>query len=128
MVAQIDVAPAANGTNANGKIKSRNQLRRLKHKLKKVVRRPRPSLTFDCASETFLKQIKDDSQTNIDETEAKMEIDDDMDLANVEYVSEQLDIKGPALEAFSDVFARFQPPPEEITVRVSYILSLSAQT
>ncbi|KAF8326893.1 DUF382-domain-containing protein [Amanita rubescens] len=101
MVAQIDVAPAVNGTtkaNANGKVKSRNQLRRLKHKLKKV-------------------QIKDDSQSNIDETEAKMEIDDDMDLANVEYVSEQLDIKGSALEAFSDVFARFQPPPEEITVK-----------
>ncbi|KAF8334553.1 DUF382-domain-containing protein [Amanita rubescens] len=95
MVAQIDVVPC---TNANGKIKSRNQLRRLKHKLKKV-------------------QIKDDSQSNIDETEAKMEIDDDMDLANVEYVSEQLDIKGSALEAFSDVFARFQPPPEEITVK-----------
>ena len=36
---------------------------------------------------------------------------------NVEYVSEQLDIKGPALEAFSDVFARFQLPPESSSVR-----------
>lgn len=49
MVAQIDMAPTVNGTKkatANGKIKSRNQLRRLKHKLKKVVRRPRhPRLT-----------------------------------------------------------------------------------
>ena len=35
---------------------------------------------------------------------------------NVEYVSEQLD--GPALEAFSDVFARFQLPPESTTVRI----------
>ena len=34
---------------------------------------------------------------------------------HVEYVSEQLD--GPALEAFSDVFARFQLPPESTTVR-----------
>ena len=39
---------------------------------------------------------------------------------NVEYVSEQLDVKGPALEAFSDVFARFQPPPESELVRTSY--------
>ena len=36
---------------------------------------------------------------------------------NVEYVSEQLDVKGPALEAFSDVFARFQLPPDTLTVR-----------
>jgi splicing factor 3B subunit 2 len=34
---------------------------------------------------------------------------------NVEYVSEQLE--GPALEAFSDVFARFQLPPGSTTVR-----------
>jgi splicing factor 3B subunit 2 len=32
---------------------------------------------------------------------------------NVEYVSEQLDVKGAALEAFSDVFARFQFDPED---------------
>ena len=38
---------------------------------------------------------------------------------NVEYVSEQLEVKGSALEAFSDVFARFQPPPESATVRPS---------
>ena len=36
---------------------------------------------------------------------------------DVEYVSEPLDIKGAAFEAFSDVFARFQAPPEETTVR-----------
>lgn len=40
---------------------------------------------------------------------------------NVEYVSEQLDVKDPALEAFSNVFARFQLPPETATVRgISY--------
>ena len=37
---------------------------------------------------------------------------------NVEYVSEQLDVKDPALEAFSNVFARFQAPAETTTVRV----------
>lgn len=35
---------------------------------------------------------------------------------NVEYVSEQLDVMGPAVEAFSDVFARFQLPPDASTV------------
>ena len=37
--------------------------------------------------------------------------------SEVEYVSEQLDVNGAALEAFSDVFARFQPPPESAAVR-----------
>jgi hypothetical protein len=60
--------------------------------------------------------------------EAKMEIDDDVELSNVEYVSEQLDIKGAALEAFSDVFARFQPPPEEVSVRLAHVFPLSAQS
>ena len=36
---------------------------------------------------------------------------------NVEYVSEQLDSKGAALEAFSDVFARFLFDPEDRPVR-----------
>ena len=36
---------------------------------------------------------------------------------NVEYVPEQLDVKGSALEAFSDVFARFQLPPESSSAR-----------
>ncbi len=41
-------------------------------------------------------------------------------IENVEYVSEQLDLKGAALEAFSDVFARFQFEPEDSTVRIAY--------
>ncbi|KAJ6517689.1 hypothetical protein DFH09DRAFT_1287689 [Mycena vulgaris] len=32
---------------------------------------------------------------------------------NVEYTPEQLDVSGSVLEAFSAVFVRFQPPPEE---------------
>lgn len=39
---------------------------------------------------------------------------------NIEYVPEQLDVQGSALEAFSDVFARFQLPPDESTVRDIY--------
>lgn len=45
----------------------------------------------------------------------KMQEDESSD--NVVYVFEQLDVKGAALEAFSDVFARFQQPPEESSVR-----------
>lgn len=37
---------------------------------------------------------------------------------SVEYVSEQLDVKDSVLEAFSEVIARFQLPPEEISVRL----------
>lgn len=39
---------------------------------------------------------------------------------NVEYVFEQLDVKDTGLEAFSDVFARFQLPPDEIDVSSTY--------
>lgn len=38
---------------------------------------------------------------------------------NVEYVVEQLDVKDPALEAFSDIFAKFQAPADYSEVRLS---------
>lgn len=37
---------------------------------------------------------------------------------SVEYVPEPLEVKDPALEAFSDVFARFQFPVDEESVRI----------
>lgn len=46
---------------------------------------------------------------------------------DVEYVPEQLDVKGPALEEFSDVFARFQLPPEASSVRCA-LLAYNART
>jgi splicing factor 3B subunit 2 len=42
----------------------------------------------------------------------------DMD-TSFEYVSERLDVSDSALEAFSDVFARFQLPADTSNVRVS---------
>jgi hypothetical protein len=42
--------------------------------------------------------------------------EDDNGISIVEYVSEQLDINDASLEAFADVFARFQFPPEESSV------------
>lgn len=43
-------------------------------------------------------------------------------MSNVVYVPEQLDVKGSAFEAFSDVFARFQLSADEASVR-SYLSS-----
>lgn len=46
--------------------------------------------------------------------------EDGQQIENVEYVSEQLDLKGATPEAFSDVFARFQFESEDTTVRIAY--------
>lgn len=59
-------------------------------------------------------------QTNGDnkaESDSDMKMEDSDVPMDVEYVPEQLDVKGPALEEFSDVFARFQLPPEASSVR-----------
>jgi splicing factor 3B subunit 2 len=52
------------------------------------------------------------------DTADAMNVDED---DNVEYVSEQLDANGSVLEAFSDVFARFQLPPEESAVSPEFM-------
>ncbi|KAJ7077897.1 DUF382-domain-containing protein [Mycena belliarum] len=96
MVAQTSTQP--NGVKA---IKSKNQLRRLKLKQRKATaaeKQPRGT----------------DASTNGADA---MNVDDD---DNVEYVSEQLDANGSVLEAFSDVFARFQLPPEESALGRDY--------
>jgi len=49
--------------------------------------------------------------------------DGDTNDVSVEYVPEQLDLKDPALEAFADVFARFQLPTAETSVRAMLYLS-----
>ncbi|TFY62371.1 hypothetical protein EVJ58_g3913 [Rhodofomes roseus] len=111
MATQIETS---NGIKANGKIKSKNQLRRLKAKQKKAEKQVRSCGI--CARMQVLKGIASE-QTNGNgdlnaesDTDVKMEgPDTPMD---VEYVPEQLDVKGPALDEFSDVFARFQLPPE----------------
>ncbi|KAK7470569.1 hypothetical protein VKT23_001993 [Stygiomarasmius scandens] len=73
-------------------IKSKNQLRRLKQKQKKSEK----------------------SQNGAADTDVSESEDVRPDVGpNVEYVFEQLDTNASALEAFSDVFARFQLPPED---------------
>ena len=51
-------------------------------------------------------------------TAEEVKQEDDVQMQNVEYVSEQLEVDGSAIEAFSDVFARFQLPPDTSTVRI----------
>ncbi|KAF8902769.1 hypothetical protein CPB84DRAFT_1746502 [Gymnopilus junonius] len=96
VVAQTNIA--SNGTNGvtknlvNGKaIKSKNQLRRLKQKQKKLADQEKPAMDVKVEEE--------------DQREDKP--------SNVEYVSEPLDLNDAGLQAFSDVFARFQLPPDE---------------
>ncbi|EJF66233.1 hypothetical protein DICSQDRAFT_49878 [Dichomitus squalens LYAD-421 SS1] len=92
MATQVANVTATNGTKTDGKIKSKNQLRRMKAKAKKAEEKATVNGTPD--------------------EDVKMEEDKPQ---NVEYVSEQLDVKDPALEAFSNVFARFQAPAETTT-------------
>ncbi|KAH9928568.1 uncharacterized protein BXZ73DRAFT_48338 [Epithele typhae] len=93
MATQVATAVAPNGVKANGKVKSKNQLRRMKAKAKKAEEIP----VKVCGTVSAEVNMEEDGPQN------------------VEYVSEQLDVKDPALEAFSDVFARFQLPPEAST-------------
>ncbi|KAH9833057.1 uncharacterized protein C8Q71DRAFT_776295 [Rhodofomes roseus] len=91
MATQIETS---NGIKANGKIKSKNQLRRLKAKQKKAEKQTNGNGDLNAESDTDVKMEGPDTPMD------------------VEYVPEQLDVKGPALDEFSDVFARFQLPPE----------------
>jgi splicing factor 3B subunit 2 len=101
VVAQTNIVPVANGgpehistTKLNAKsLKTKNQLRRLKLKLK--------------------KQSEDAGTAIITDDAMIVEQEDEKGSSNVEYVSEQLDLNDASLEAFADVFARFRLPPEE---------------
>lgn len=49
MATQVATAPATNGIHTNGKIKSKNQLRRLKAKQKKAEEKSVKEVCFTCA-------------------------------------------------------------------------------
>ena len=57
--------------------------------------------------------------------EKKAPVGDDEMEEDVEYVTEQLEVPEFALEAFSDVFARFQAPTEETSVRERFWIAES---
>ena len=114
MSVALQQVPTLNGLNNastdSKRAKSRNQLRRQKAKQKKttaqVCRRSHPAWVIHYQRDAKATPVK--KEGNLQEIE------------NVEYVSEQLDLKGAALEAFSDVFARFQFEPEDNPVRKTY--------
>jgi hypothetical protein len=114
-----DVLAAPGG----GKIKSKNQLRRAKAKQKRATTTtvratlgPFRKLLIEC--ESFVQAENDVKKEASPDVKPK---DEDVDMS-VEYVSERLDVSDAALEAFSDVFARFQLPPESTSVRLALCL------
>jgi splicing factor 3B subunit 2 len=115
MSVAVQHMPTLNGLNGTSseskKAKSRNQLRRQKAKQKKAA--TQVWLLFNPSTPAHYPR---DVQATPD-LKLKKEEDDHQEYENVEYVSEQLDLKGAALEAFSDVFARFQYDPEDRPVR-----------
>ena len=54
-----------------------------------------------------------------DKSNVKQELSDAM-------VMDDIDVKAPGMEAFADVFARFQLPPDEATVRASFYFRISS--
>jgi splicing factor 3B subunit 2 len=122
MANEVGNAPTlANGTNgvngvkSNEKIKSKNQLRRLKAKQKKAEKGATVRLINIMLFATSAHTSPQETITDANLEPKQEDVDQPM---NVEYVSEQLEVKGAALEAFSDVFARFQAPPESSAVRI----------
>ncbi|KAI5124559.1 hypothetical protein M0805_003081 [Coniferiporia weirii] len=93
------LANGNNGARANGKIKSKNQLRRAKAKAKKAT----------------------DGDTKGKPTSGAegVKAEDEENEHYVEYVPEPLGAKDPALEAFSDVFARFQLPSDDLSSKAT---------
>ena len=114
MSVAVHNVPALNGLNGASvvpkKVKSKNQLRRQKAKQKKVTPQVRISPSSQLAHFQRDPKATPDTLVKIEHAQNESE--------NVEYVSEQLDLKGAALEAFSDVFARFQFEPEDSPVRI----------
>ncbi|KAF5357952.1 hypothetical protein D9756_001185 [Leucocoprinus leucothites] len=101
MATAVSTTPVVNGdVTANGKpkVKSKNQLRRLKQKQKKAA---------------GVNGAVDDETTD---TESVKREDEEMPLASSTtsgYVPEELNGKGSGFEQFAEVFARFQLPPED---------------
>lgn len=121
MATEVQLAPVLNGINGHGasksKAKSKNQLRREKLKQKKValasapvrfVYFPSKDIDLTCV----LQEKPDDEDVKMEDAEERKPVVNE----NVEYVSEQLE--GAALEAFSDVFARFQAHALSSAVRI----------
>jgi len=117
-VLPLQVTDGITKTNGvNGKaFKSKNQQRRAKLKAKKAEQKGQSvrrvlSPHFPIQRLSFLL-CKQEDTTAENPTPVSEEAPND-----VEYVFEQLDIKGSGFEEFADVLARFQQPTEATSVR-----------
>jgi splicing factor 3B subunit 2 len=120
MSVAVQSIPTLNGVNgASKKLKSKNQLRRQKAKQKKAAAERVRGCSFNIHSSPHTNAgLKEESNGHpTSKVVIKTEEDHQQESENVEYVSEQLDLKGAALEAFSEVFSRFQFDPEDTPVR-----------
>jgi hypothetical protein len=115
-----DVITKTDGVNGKA-FKSKNQQRRAKLKAKKAEQKSTPVRRVHsphCPTQTpspfflFLLSPKQEDTPADELTSVSEEAPND-----VEYVFEQLDIKGSGFEEFADVLARFQQPPEATSVR-----------
>lgn len=114
-----EVAPPVSLTNGhlvtNGakKIKNKAALRRAKAKEKKAVatQNTEVSITLQCVPSPTQLTIQEDKPQV-----APLRGEGGED-TNVEYVPELLDVAVAGIEAFSDVFARFQTTSQESSVR-----------
>lgn len=132
VVPQIDVVnngiDKASSKKVDGKpIKSKNQLRRLKQKQRKLtvrssaLRSPYHGAHLTGLTDAVLQEHEKPTENG---AATPAHLSDEERPSNVEYVSEQLDLSDAGLEAFSDVFARFQLPPEESSVSVGMLIAL----
>ena len=122
MPTAVNGIAATSDTNTKA-IKSRNQLRRAKAKQKKaaaVSNRTTPVcliLLSSCFSLMGIPFAQEPNAAASDGVKRKRSVDFVGD--HVEYVVEQLDVKEPVFEAFSDIFAKFQAPTDYSEVRLS---------
>ena len=102
-------------------IKSRNQLRRAKAKQKKATAASNQTTPVSNSAIgvlladglPFAQEPNGAAKDGVKRQRLVEFVD------HVEYVVEQLDVKEPAFEAFSDIFAKFQAPTDYSEVRLS---------
>lgn len=115
-MANTVLATLTGEANPNGKpkTKSKNQLRRLKQKQKKVNG---TTVSFQYIVDNFKHLMRKHFYQISDTIDVERVKNEDVEIPlassiNSEYASEELDVKGSGFEQFAEVFARFQPPEE----------------
>lgn len=118
-----DASAHLNGS-GTAKIKNKAALKRAKQKKAKLTAASRESSVvgilrqYDINAQTLKQDVYGHLFQAPSSEATPIEIDEETD-QDVEYVSEPLDVPASGIEEFSNVFARFQLPSEESTVRLS---------